>query len=95
MHGTFKRQVPSAMEYRHTAVSFGVDDWSQGVSYGCPSKHQPGLETLCCGVAAVGWAAGHRRRSQQRCSAPFAQVTDAAAVQRVKAKLAQLDGTME
>lgn len=26
---------------------------------------------------------------------PFAQVTDAAAVQRVKAHLAQLDGTME
>ncbi|PRW44263.1 copper homeostasis [Chlorella sorokiniana] len=52
VHGTFKRQVPSAMEYRHTAVSFGVDDWSRGV-------------------------------------------TDTAAVQRVKAQLAQVDGTME
>ncbi|KAL4428335.1 hypothetical protein ABPG75_002424 [Micractinium tetrahymenae] len=28
VHGTFKRSVPSNMQYRHASVSFGSDDWS-------------------------------------------------------------------
>lgn len=32
MHGTFKRSVPSSMQYRHASVSFGKDDWSRMVT---------------------------------------------------------------
>ncbi len=32
MHGTFKRSVPSSMQYRHGSVSFGKDDWSRIVT---------------------------------------------------------------
>ena len=52
VHGTFRRAVPSGMEFRNAAVSFGADDWQRGV-------------------------------------------TDTAAVARVKAQLAQLEGSME
>ena len=51
-------------------------------------------------LAAARWgvgqtAAGQAATQDQRCGTPLLQVTDAAAVQRVKAQLAQLDGTME
>lgn len=32
VHGTFKRSVPSSMQYRHASVSFGKDDWSRMVT---------------------------------------------------------------